>query len=84
MKINKIICDACNEEVDVEKDGGLAAFEYIQARQTMSFSPTAQVDPDNQLTKTSYDLCKNCADTVVEFIEKKKQDKKVEEVKEEK
>lgn len=77
MKINKIICDACNIELDVEKDSGLAAFEYIEVKPKISFDrspadPNAQMKTDKEIVKHSYDLCKKCADTVVDHIEKQK------------
>lgn len=84
MKINKIICDVCEQEIDVEKDIALAMFEYIQARPTISFdsnpiSPNSQMKAEKEIVKTSYDLCKNCADILVEVIEEKKKEiKKVE------
>lgn len=79
MKINKIICDACDQEVDVERDNGLAAFEYIQALPKIAFGPNVR-DPqsemklEREITKTSFDLCKKCADKVVDFIKEKKKE----------
>ena len=79
MKINKIICDACKEEIDVEKDSGLAVFEYIEAKIKSNFTPgpaahSVPMAMEREIIKTSFDLCKMCADSVVELIEKKKKE----------
>ena len=90
MKINKIVCDACKKEIDVEKDSGLAAFEYIEAKTRIDFSSDntgqpGQIQTEKDIIKTSLDLCKTCADLVVEFIEKKqKESEKNKEVDEDK
>ena len=89
MKINKIICDACEEEIDVERDSGLAVLEYVQARPKISFEQNtrnnrSQMKLEKEITKTSIDLCKNCADIVIDFIEKKRQDKQNKKVEENK
>ncbi len=82
MKINKIICDLCENEVDIKKDNGLAMFEYIQAKQLISFAPSAdlpkQMSTEEEISSIRYDFCKRCADEIVNLIEKEKQNKKVE------
>jgi hypothetical protein len=74
MKVNKIICDVCEKEVDVNV--GLALIEYIYFSKVAHLNVLASTmnpkDTTNtynpQPQKQSFDLCTECADKVVEFI----------------
>lgn len=82
MKINKIICDICEKEIDIDKDTGLAMFEYISVDQKIIFGPDGlnnynNMRPDKDIKKVSYDICKSCAEKMMKNInELKKSNKK--------
>lgn len=83
MKINKIICDICNKEIDINIDEALAMFEHIQVKQKINFMPNLlgrvgdrePMKTDKELVKTSFDLCKNCAKETEDFFTKQKEEK---------
>ena len=75
MKVNKIICDGCDQDIDIEKDNVLAAFEHIEAKQKVLFGhSTDAMTQEKELVKSSYDLCRSCASLVLKTIEKIKKD----------
>jgi len=65
-KINKIICDICDKEIDV--DSGLSMYESIKPDKSFTFNP--QVKPE--LIKVSFDICIDCSVKVENFIEDSK------------
>ena len=81
MKVNKIICDVCDKEIDVNVDAGLAMFEHIEVRQKIVFSQSPfnnrgreDMKSDKEVVKTSFDLCKSCASETQDFLLKKKEE----------
>lgn len=85
MKINKIICDVCDAEIDVNSDEAIAQFESIQVRTKINLAPDLipKIDPQSEnkiesnreLIKTSFDLCKTCAEETEVFLKTKKEEK---------
>lgn len=79
MKINKIICDVCENELNLEIDEALGMFEFIQTQTKLNLIPTlSQIernpeDTNKEIIKTSFDLCKRCALLVEEFLKNKKE-----------
>ena len=80
MKINKIVCDVCEKEIDVNNDAALAMFEYIQVQQKNVFSQSPfdgnkrNAESDKEVVKMSFDLCKRCANETQNFLLKKKEE----------
>lgn len=75
MKINKIICDVCNKEINVEVDEGLGVFDYIQAKAKLYFAsdtPNDNLKTDKEIVKTSFDLCDRCASNLANHIKNEK------------
>lgn len=78
MKINKIICDLCGKEIDIEKDRAISMFETIKVLKKFDILAfNKHKDPKEGLTKTSYDICLDCSLLVEECIEKIKHDKNI-------
>ena len=80
MKINKIICDCCKKEVNIEKESGLALFEFYKIEKKISLDPTKidelRMNQNDELVKTSLDFCSKCAEDIIKFV-KDKENKKV-------
>ena len=74
MKVNKIICDACGKDIDVEK--GMAAFEHIEVKHKIKFQAHAEMEGEKEILKTSFDMCVTCAVKIMKLIEKIKKDTK--------
>ena len=76
MKINKIICDVCENEINLETDEALAMFEFIQTQTKLNIIPVMPLRKDlgdnKEIVKTTYDLCKRCAEMVEKFLKEKK------------
>ena len=83
MKINKIICDVCNKEIDVNADAGLAMYEHIKVQQKLDIVPnffskgTEKLQAGKEIVKSSFDLCKDCAKETEDFFTRLKEDKTV-------
>jgi len=80
MKVNKIICDVCEKEIDISSDESLAMFERIQVQQKISLIPNlrkTEMESDKEVVKTTYDLCKACSIELEEFLLKRKKEKSI-------
>lgn len=75
MKQNKIFCDMCGKEAQIEKDGGLAIFENVTVVSSLSFAVTMNPNTEKGLSKESFDICENCAKKIKEFINSEKNKK---------
>lgn len=75
MKINKIVCDICNKEIDIETNAseGLAIFEFIKVQTKVNFMLKAK--PEKDVAKTSLDLCSSCAQEAEDYLFKKRDEK---------
>lgn len=76
MRVNKIICDVCKNEIDVDKDEDISIFERIKTQTKMNFNVhipgnLQQMTPEKKLTKKTFDLCKKCSTETEEFLMKK-------------
>ena len=84
MKIHQIICDACGNEIDMEKGTAIGLFEFIKVDEKIrldvpelsmgNVTPTNKLTPEKQVNRTSLDLCKKCAEKVDGFIKDLKND----------
>lgn len=80
MKVNKIICDVCDKEIDVNADACLAMFEHIEIQQKVIFNQPLfnrgreDMKADKEVVKSSFDLCKSCANETRDFLIKKKEE----------
>lgn len=71
MKLNKIICDICGKEMDIEKEPFLAAYQKIEITQKMLFK-SQEFKPEENVQKIELDFCRDCSIQL---------DKKIEEMK---
>lgn len=69
MKINKIICDGCNQEIDIDSENGLAMFEYIHVQAKLDLLNQNRTPVKKELVKMSLDLCKECAEKTIKYLE---------------
>jgi protein-arginine kinase activator protein McsA len=67
MKINKIICDVCKNEIDVEKERALSIFQKIEMVSQFVFKNTKGQE-ENEVLKVEYDICKNCSEKIEKYI----------------
>jgi hypothetical protein len=67
MKINKIICDVCKNEIDVEKERALSIFQKIEMVSQFLFNETKGQE-ENEILKVEYDICKECSDKIEKYI----------------
>ena len=80
MKVNKIFCDICKGEIEIEIDEGMGMFERIRTETKISLQanlfPGKSIQPEmnKELVKSSFDLCKKCAAETEEFLNKKKEE----------
>ena len=81
MKINRIICDICNNEIDINIDAGIAMYEHIVVQPKLDFVPNLfskennNIKSDKEIIKKSFDICKNCAKEIDILIDKLKEKK---------
>ena len=72
-KINKIICDICQKEIDVAK--GMSLFERIEVKHKNTFLGKASNEiNENDIQKKSLDMCDSCSSKIIEYIEQLKKD----------
>lgn len=70
-KINKIVCDICQKEIDVAQ--GMSLFERIEVnRKKNFFHKLPENFNDNDIRKQSLDMCNECSAKIAEYIEKLK------------
>lgn len=79
MRISKIICDICKEEIDLDTDEDISLFERIRAQTKMKFKMPTQDTPremgaKKEIIKSTYDLCKKCGPEIEDFLIKKKEE----------
>lgn len=90
MKLNKIICDICDHDINIEVDEDLAMFERIRTQTKINLQPSLfsnrrpkDLETEKELVKTTFDLCKKCAADTEDFLIKKRDEyhAKVEKIK---
>ncbi len=81
MKINKIICDICGIEIDIEVDEDMAIFERIRTQTKINLQSSLFLSENplsmrtkKELVKSSFDLCKKCGSDTETFLAKKKEE----------
>ncbi|MFA5397929.1 MAG: hypothetical protein WC346_18100 [Methanogenium sp.] len=81
MKINKIICDICDKEIDVNNEAGLAMYEHISIQQKLNLMPDVlskgETNPqtNKEIIKVYFDLCNECALETEAFLIKLREKK---------
>ncbi len=81
MKINKIICDICDKEIDVNTDAGLAMYEHIEVQQKLNLMPDvflkgeADAQTGKEVVKLYFDICNDCAKEIEAFLIKTRESK---------
>ena len=72
-KINKIVCDICQKEIDVSL--GMGMFERIMVNREKNFlAKLPGKFNDKDIRKKSLDMCNECCEKVQEQIEQLKKD----------
>ena len=75
MRINKILCDICDKEIDFDYDYGIGTFQKIELVNYSIFR-NSKIKNDQHLNKKELDLCDNCCDKVYDYINKLKNESK--------
>jgi len=76
MKIDKIICDICGSEVNIETDEDMAMFKRFRTRTKLNLQTLQGPRPaasEKELVESSFDLCKKCGSDTEDFLVKKKE-----------
>jgi len=69
MKQNKVFCDICGHDIELEKEGGMALFEHIKIESQLNLNAMiVGKEKETQLVKSSYDICETCAKKIEDFI----------------
>jgi len=70
-KINKIICDICQKEIDVSL--GMGMFERIEINREKNFlAKLPGKFNEKDIRKESLDMCNNCSELLAEYVKKLK------------
>jgi len=81
MKENKIFCDICGNEINIEVDEDMALFIRSKVEKKVdiqtSFFPDKNMGIKKEILKSSYDLCKKCGSDTEDFLNKKKSEYQV-------
>jgi len=69
MKQNKVFCDICGHDIELEKDMGIAMFSHITVMSALNLNHlSVHAEQDKKLAKKEIDICEVCAKKLEEYI----------------
>jgi hypothetical protein len=71
MKINKVLCDICEKEINFNFEMGIGNFQKLELINYSAFRRSKMYD-NQELDKKELDFCNDCCNKVYKYINKLK------------
>jgi len=70
MKQNKVFCDICGHDINVDKDRGIALYSHLTIISSLLIREISSIaQQDSKMKKDEIDVCEECAKKIDKYIE---------------